>query len=74
MAWKQKRKAKSSIVMTGPITAAQASGSSQAGPSLHGRPAHGHTSSLGQAGVPSQFIAGMEVDLSKLQEASPPIA
>jgi len=60
--------------MTGPTTAAQASGSSQAGPSSHGRPAHGHTSSLGQEGVSSQSIAGMKVNLCKLQEASPPIA
>ena len=70
MAWKQKRKAKSSILMTGPTTAAQGSGSSQAGPSSHGC----HTSSLGQEGVSSQSIAGMEVDLCKLQETSPPIA
>jgi hypothetical protein len=74
VARKQKRKAKSSVLMTGPTTAAQASGSSQAGPSSHGRPAHGHTSSLGQEGVSSQSIAGMEVNLRKLQEASPPIA
>jgi len=74
VAWKQKRKAKSSILMTGPTTAAQASGSSQPGPSSHGCPAHGHTSSLGQEGVSSQSIAGMEVDLCNLQETSPPIA
>ena len=74
MAWKQKRKAKSSILMTGPTTAAPASSSSQAGPSSHGRPAHGHPSSLGQERVSSQSIASMEVDLCKLQEASPHIA
>ena len=45
--------------MTGaPTTAAQASGSLQTGPSLHGHPGQGHTSSLGQAGVSSQSIAG----------------
>jgi len=75
VAWKQKPKTKPSVLMTGaPTTAAQASGSSQAGPSSHGRPAHGHTSSLGQDGVSSQSIAGMEVNLCKLQEASSPIA
>ena len=75
MAWKQKPKTKSSVLMTGaPTTAAQASGSSQACPSSHGRPAHGHTSSLGQEGVSSQSIAGMEVNLCKLQEALPPMA
>ena len=58
MAWKRKRKAKSSTLMNvAPTTAAQASGSSQAGPSSHGHPAHEHTSLLGQAGVSSQSSA-----------------
>ena len=57
MALKRKRKAKSSTLTTGaPTTAAQASDSSQAGPSSHGHPEHGHTSSLGQAGISSQCI------------------
>ena len=59
MALKRKRKAKSSALMTSaPTTAAQASGLLQTGPSSHGYPGHGHTSSLGQAQVSSQSIAG----------------
>ena len=59
MALKRKRKAKPLALMTGaPTTAAQTSGSSQACPSSHGHPAHGHTASLEQAGVSSQSTAG----------------
>ena len=59
MALKRKRKAKSSALMTGaPTTTAQASGSLQVGPSSYSHPAHGHTSSLGQAGVSLQSIVG----------------
>ena len=59
MAWKRKPKAKSSTVMTvAPTPATQASGLSQFASSSHGHAAHGHTSSLGQAGVSSQSSAG----------------